>query len=148
VRIWDLGPEKLCRNHLLGEHRELHAIWSILTEGRKGYARHPETLRWKGKLRALYGRHEALVREMARRGYKHKTSLSSGLAKGKAEQDEFVDSLADQARILKDKQCGCKIEMASRLSSTGKLRERSILERGNPKSKPQPLKLKREAGCR
>lgn len=148
MRVWDLGPEVLCRNHLLGEHRELHAIWSILTEGRKGYARHPETLRWKGKLRALYGRHEALVREIARRGYKHKTPLPSGLAKGKAKQDEFVDSLADQARILKDKPCGCKIGMASRLSSSGKLRERSILECGNPKSKTQPLKTEREAGCR
>jgi hypothetical protein len=141
VRVWDLGPETLCRNHLLGEHRELHAIWSILTEGRKGYARHPETLRWKGKLRALYGRHGALVREMTRRGYEHKPPLSSGLAKGKAEQDEYVDSLADQARILKDKQCGCRIGMASRLSSTGKLHERSILGRGNPKSKTQPLKI-------
>jgi hypothetical protein len=148
VRIWDLGPETLCRNHLLGEHRELHAIWSILTEGRKGYARHPETLRWKGKLRALYGRHEALVREMRGRGYKHKTSLSSGLATGKAEQDEFVDSLTDQVRILKNKQCGCKIGMASRLSSTGKLCERSILECDDPKSNPQPLKTTREAGCR
>jgi len=137
VRIWDLGPETLCRNHLLGEHRELHAIWTILTEARTGYARHPETLRWKGKLRALYGRHEALVREMRRRGYKHKTSLSFGLAKGKAEQDEFVDSLADQARILKAKKCGCRIGMDTRLSSIGKLSERSILERGNPKSKTQ-----------
>jgi len=141
VRVWDLGPETLCRNHLLGEHRELHAIWSILTEGRKGYARHSETLRWKGKLRALYGRHGALVREMTRRGYKHKTPLPSRLAKGKAKQDQYVDSLADQARILKDKQCGCRIGMASRLSSTGKLHEWSILGRGNPKSKTQPLKI-------
>jgi hypothetical protein len=25
MRIWDIEPRKLCRNHLLGEHRELHA---------------------------------------------------------------------------------------------------------------------------
>lgn len=31
MRIWDIPPDKLCRNHLLGEHNELHAIWNILT---------------------------------------------------------------------------------------------------------------------
>jgi hypothetical protein len=36
VRIWDLDPASLCDRHLLGEHRELHAIWSILTTGKRG----------------------------------------------------------------------------------------------------------------
>ena len=61
MRIWDIPVEKLCRNHLLGEHRELHAIWSILINNKKGYAHHPETVRWKGKQKALYLRHEQLV---------------------------------------------------------------------------------------
>ena len=68
MRIWDILPKKLCRNHLLGEHRELHAIWSVIVNGKTGYAKHPETLRWKGKLKALYCRHEALVIEMTARG--------------------------------------------------------------------------------
>ena len=42
MRIWDVPPECLCRQHLLGEHRELHAIWTILTTGKTGYTRHPE----------------------------------------------------------------------------------------------------------
>jgi hypothetical protein len=33
ARIWDADPALLCDRHLLGEHRELHAIWSILTTG-------------------------------------------------------------------------------------------------------------------
>jgi DNA repair protein RadC len=65
VRIWDVPPSLLCRQHLLGEHRELHGLWRILTEDRQGYARHPETRRWRGKLAALYQRHESLVKEMA-----------------------------------------------------------------------------------
>src|SRR5450756_2984977 len=69
MRIWDVPPDRLCRNHLLGEHAELHAIWSILTQGKSGFANHPETLRWKGKLKALYSRHERLADEMALRGY-------------------------------------------------------------------------------
>jgi hypothetical protein len=68
MRIWDVSPEKLCRKHLLAEHRELHAVWSILTRGKKGYAQHPETLRWKGKLKALYLRHEQLAKELRARG--------------------------------------------------------------------------------
>jgi Pyrimidine dimer DNA glycosylase len=72
MRIWDISPKRLCRNHLLGEHRELHAIWSVLVNGKQGYARHSETIRWRGKLKALYSRHDALVREMVVRGYRIK----------------------------------------------------------------------------
>jgi len=73
MRIWDVRPHRLCRKHLLAEHRELHGLWNILTvHGLKGgYSRHPETLRWIGKTLALYVRHELLVREFARRGYSH-----------------------------------------------------------------------------
>ncbi|MDD3274670.1 MAG: pyrimidine dimer DNA glycosylase/endonuclease V [Candidatus Omnitrophica bacterium] len=109
MRIWDIPPEKLCRNHLLGEHRELHAIWNILTLGNKGYCRHPETLRWKGKLKALFLRHRKLVNEMKARGYCHYSDLPAGLAKGKKNQDKFVDSVEEQLRILKNKRCNCVI---------------------------------------
>lgn len=71
MRIWDIPPEKLCRQHLLGGHRELHALWSIIINNKKAYAHHPETMRWRGKLRALYLRHNAQVEEMTKRGYKH-----------------------------------------------------------------------------
>lgn len=109
MRIWDISPKRLCRNHLLGEHRELHAIWSVLVNDKQGYARHPETLRWKGKLKALYGRHEALVSEMALRGYQHRSPLSKREARGSAIQRIFVDSPQDQVRILKNKRCECDV---------------------------------------
>ena len=67
MRIWDIDPKHLCRNHLLGEHRELHAIWSIITKNKKGYSNHPETNRWKNKLGALFKRHELLIEEMEKR---------------------------------------------------------------------------------
>jgi hypothetical protein len=109
VRIWDIAPELLCRNHLLGEHRELHAIWSILTKNKTGYSRHPEVLRWKGKLRALYLRHERLVNEMAERRYAHRSSLDSGLAEGLARQRSFVEPRSAQIRKLRAKKCGCRV---------------------------------------
>lgn len=107
MRIWDVPPEKLCHQHLLGEHRELHAIWAILTEEKKGYANHPETRRWMGRLKALYLRHNALVTEMTRRGYQHHSPLLKALATGDGVQCEYVDSLKEQIRILRGKECGC-----------------------------------------
>lgn len=109
MRIWDLAPERLCRRHLLGEHRELHGLWNILTLGKTGYARHPETRRWEGRLAALYARHEALVTEMARRGYTHRSPLDPALATGDAEQTVFVDPPEEQEAILRRKGCDCRV---------------------------------------
>ena len=41
MRVWDVSPKELCRAHLLGEHRELHAIWTILTQTRPDIATIP-----------------------------------------------------------------------------------------------------------
>jgi hypothetical protein len=107
VRIWDVPPAELCRLHLLGEHRELHAIWAILTENRDGYRHHPETRRWVGKLAALHDRHGQLVEEMTRRGYAHRSDLDASLSAGLAEQTEFVDPLDVQRELLTAKPCTC-----------------------------------------
>jgi hypothetical protein len=94
---------------LLGEHRELHGLWRILTENRQGYAHHPETRRWRGKLAALYQRHEALAGEMSRRGYRHASPLDPRLATGSAVQEAYVDLPDAQLVILHNKGCGCAI---------------------------------------
>jgi len=107
VRIWDVDPGELCRAHLLGEHRELHALWTILTEDRRGYRSHPETRRWEGKLAALYRRHEALVEAMQARGYRHHSPLDRSLATGLERQDELIDDISTQRRMLLDKGCEC-----------------------------------------
>lgn len=75
VRIWEHIPvECLCKNHLLGEHKELHAIWTALVLGR-GCVKHPEALRWQDHLPALVLRHDRQVQEMKKRGFKHKSPL-------------------------------------------------------------------------
>lgn len=103
MRVWDVDPKCLCKNHLLGEHREIHAIWSILTKDKSGYQNHPETKRWKGKLAALHKRHNLIVAEMGKRGYEHLSELDVKKATGKKNQDEFVDSIEEQKKILKKK---------------------------------------------
>lgn len=109
MRIWDIHPKHLCRKHLLGEHRELHGLWNILTKhgGRGGYSSHPETKRWAGKLKALYNRHELLVAEMQKRTYSHHSPLDKRLATGSAVQKDFIDSLARQRELLTQKPCDC-----------------------------------------
>lgn len=107
MRIWDVKPEILCRKHLLGEHRELHALWTIITKNKVGYSKHPETLRWYGKLNALYKRHDELVLEMKKRGYNHKSSLDVKSATGDSKQSDFVNTIREQMEILKNKNCDC-----------------------------------------
>lgn len=109
MRIWDVSPSVLCRQHLLGEHRELHAIWAVLTQGKRGYSRHPETLRWAGRLRALHRRHERLVEEMRSRSYRHGSPLDERLATGIAVQRRFVDPPARQRQLLRQKGCACRV---------------------------------------
>ena len=107
MRIWDLEPRVLCDQHLLGEHRELHAIWSVLTTGKRGYANHPETLRWRGRLAALYARHAVQVEEMHRRRFAHRSPLDADLATGSARQTEFLEPVETQRQRLAEKACGC-----------------------------------------
>jgi hypothetical protein len=109
MRVWDIHPKHLCRVHLLAEHRELHGLWNILTKhgGVGGYSKHPETLRWVGKEKALYTRHESLVAEFLSRGYNHNTPLDKNLAIGEGSQNVFVNTIKEQEQILKEKPCQC-----------------------------------------
>jgi hypothetical protein len=107
MRIWDISPSKLCRQHLLGEHRELHALWIILTTNKKGYRKHPETKRWEGKLAALYKRHEDEVQEMAVRNYHHHSPLDKKYAVGEKTQVRLINTIEEQVLLLKNKGCNC-----------------------------------------
>ncbi len=104
-----MDPRYLCRQHLLGEHRELHGLWNILTREKDGYRRHPETRRWEGKLAALFARHERLVEEMRQRGYSHSSPLDSALASGSAHQEAYVDPPQRQLEMLRGKPCACPL---------------------------------------
>lgn len=109
MRVWDLNPEILCRAHLLGEHREIHAIWSVIANDREGYRNHPETLRWVGKLAALRKRHDIVAKEMLARGYNHNTPLDARSSTGRKTQNEYVHTPEEQIDILRGKKCGCRL---------------------------------------
>lgn len=84
-------------------------MWNVITQDKKGYSHHPETVRWKGKLMALFLVHEEIVAEMLTRGFNHKSPIDKSLAKGKSIQTDFVDSIERQKEILRAKGCSCKI---------------------------------------
>ncbi len=67
-----VSPRKMCRRHLLGEHVEIHMAVASLRLG-KSLAGFIE----KGllELHSLRARHDALVQEMLRRGYAHRSPL-------------------------------------------------------------------------
>ena len=110
MRIWDLYPAVLCNQHLLGEHRELHAIWVYLTTDKGGsYRKHPETLRWKNKLEALHHRHDLLVREMKKRGFAHYTPLMLRVHSKEIYQLQYLITPSQQIQLLRDKGCKCKV---------------------------------------
>ncbi len=75
VRIWCVPVSELDRQHLLGEHAELHCIVGALLGKYKAYRNHPQTLRFNGRLEELYFRHGEQVLEMQRRGYRHESPL-------------------------------------------------------------------------
>jgi hypothetical protein len=70
--MWMVDPAIMCRNHLLGEHVEIHMFVGAIDHGQsvRGYLQ-------KGLLEvhSLYARHEELVKEMNHRGYNHFSDL-------------------------------------------------------------------------
>lgn len=102
MRIWDIHPGYLNRQSLLGEHRELHGIVSIVVNHKKGYSQHPETKRWNGYGWALRQRHQLLSAEMALRGYQDKSPVSLNSNEGEW-PELFIDAPHIQFDLLKKK---------------------------------------------
>jgi uncharacterized protein YbgA (DUF1722 family) len=101
MRVWDINPGYLNRQSLLGEHREIHAVVSVLTNEKQGYARHPETRRWRQALWALKIRHDLVVSEMALRGYHHRSPVRTSGAQ--AWPEAFIDTPGRQFTLLRTK---------------------------------------------
>lgn len=103
MRIWDVSPAYLNRQSLLGEHRELHGLVSVLINNKKGYSRHPETLRWVDHGWAITMRHRMIAEEMALRGYKDRTPVLIGNNKEGVFPAIYIDNPYNQFKILESK---------------------------------------------
>lgn len=105
MRIWDVSPGYLNRQSLLGEHRELHGLASILINGKTGYSHHPETVRWVGCLSGLVRRHDWLAAEMRLRGYHDRSPLDDGNPRHRWPAT-FVTMPSQQFDLLRTKYVG------------------------------------------
>jgi len=67
-----VNPRKMCRNHLLGEHKEIHQLIGSLNQGKsvKGHLEKGQV-----EIHKIKKRHTELVKEMEKRGYKHNSPL-------------------------------------------------------------------------
>jgi hypothetical protein len=101
MRVWDISPGYLNRQSLLGEHVEIHALVSIVENDRRGFAHHPETLRWKPHLGTLRLRHDQTAAEMRLRGYQHNSPI--GRAAITPWPEVYLDAPAAQYEILRER---------------------------------------------
>jgi hypothetical protein len=72
MRMWMVPPGRMCRKHLLGEHVEIHMAVATLRLGKSVAGFLEKGLLELGSLRS---RHDELVEEMLRRGYRHNSPL-------------------------------------------------------------------------
>lgn len=70
--MWNINSKKLCRQHLLGEHKELHQLVGSLNK-KKSVLGHIS--KGQVEIHNIRKRHSELVKEMKRRGYSHKSPL-------------------------------------------------------------------------
>ncbi|MFO7952670.1 MAG: DUF1722 domain-containing protein [Bacillota bacterium] len=107
LRVWDLHPGYLSRQNLLGQHAEIHALYNVISGRKKGYANHPETLRWNGNLEQLKRIHELTVFEMKLREFNHKSpcgvNQACAFSPDPGKETGYVDLPARQIKILEQK---------------------------------------------
>jgi len=105
MRVWnEIDPSRLCKKHLLAEHRETLCVWSVITNNKKGYSKHPETVRFRDNLNALVYRHTKLVNEATNRGYNFKDLPNSTDIPALNIMPESWDN---QEKSLSAKNCDC-----------------------------------------
>ena len=72
MRMWNINPRKMCDQHLVGEHYEIHMFFGVISKGKniKGYID-------KGlvEVHNIKSRHDILVKEMLRRNMKHHSPM-------------------------------------------------------------------------
>lgn len=119
MRVWDIPVSQLCNKHLVAQHHEIHCIYSIITNGKKGFAHHPEVERWRDNLPQLWIIHELTVYNMRERNYQHKSPMPVRLEslEGFIHTKTIVSFIMpdpwqpveEQIRILKAKGCDCHV---------------------------------------
>ena len=121
-----VSPPLLCRQHLLGEHRELHALVGII---RRGTALSGYVKKHLIETAQISNRHEALVVEMLARGYQHNSPLTPEITNGVGSVD-VAYNLAE----LRTRCTGCKerIDTMTRPAIGDRVRITGVMDDPDP----------------
>ena len=119
MRMWMVDPRVMCRQHLLGEHKELHMLASSMCLGK---TLDGHVTRGQLELGSMLPRHNELVAEMERRGWNHLTPLEQDFDEWgttMAEALSFYDDLGKVDRaasraLLAGRCAGCRKLMGAR----------------------------------
>jgi len=103
MRMWNVPTRMMCRQHLLGEHLEMHMFMGSIKDGKKldGFIRNGLV-----ELENVKKRHDELVDEMKTRGYNHKSPLEiydPNLTGGRVNSMENIEILkgrCEQCRMI------------------------------------------------
>jgi hypothetical protein len=98
MRMWNVDPKLQCRAHLLGEHRECHALISIILHN-KPLSGTKYITTGLVEVHNIKQRHNELVLEMTRRGYNHKSPLPDA--------DLWTEGQVDSAQNLIELRTRC-----------------------------------------
>lgn len=95
MRMWLVDPKMLCKQHLLGEHVELHMLEGSL---RRGKTLGRFLTDFLVDPTSIESRHEALVLEMQRRGYNHQSPMPKVVYSGPRVPIDTASNLRELAR--------------------------------------------------
>jgi len=99
MRMWKADPSIMCRQHLLGEHVEMHMFAGTFRRNIsfKGYMKNGLI-----DTNMVEERHDDLVAEMIKRGYNHNSPIDSTLCEGIANKYKYEDYEYSEADNLKE----------------------------------------------
>jgi len=92
MRMWKVNPRQLCRQHLLGEHVEMHMAAGSIA---KGHSLDGYTDTGLMEIHHIPDRHDALAAELERRGYNHRSPIRNDV-------DYYHAGLVDSDRSKRD----------------------------------------------
>lgn len=111
MRMWMVSPHIMCRKHLLGEHVEMHMLAGSLRRGRSVQGFIDKNLIDTSLMKC---RHDMLVAEMQRRGYKHESPLEIDFDfehEGWVDVDESYYELASRCEDCRDRIYAARAEL-------------------------------------
>jgi hypothetical protein len=127
MRMWLTNPKEMCRQHLLGEHVEMHMFVGTI---RKGMSVEGYVSGGLFEVDKILERHDELVIEMSRRGFHHGSPITQ-------EQEEMIlEWMKKNKNYGKVDSAKNRLELANRCEECKKLQKLGDTPR-TAKSAPQ-----------